>query len=92
VWFTPRPLYPRVKNPWYQLDSRLDGPQNRPGRRGEEKNLAPTRTRTPNPYCTDCVTPIPFSAYDEDEKSEIPEVLLKAYEFPSVMLHSQGVT
>jgi hypothetical protein len=27
VSFTPRPLYPQRKSPWYQLDRRLDGPQ-----------------------------------------------------------------
>jgi hypothetical protein len=47
VSFTPRPLYPRRKIPLYPLARRLCGPQNRSGRRGEEKNLAPTRTRTP---------------------------------------------
>jgi hypothetical protein len=38
VSFTPRPLYPP--------DRRLDGPQNRSGRRGEEKILDRTGTRT----------------------------------------------
>jgi hypothetical protein len=36
-----------VENPRYPLDWRLSRPQNRPGRRGEEKNLAPAGTRTP---------------------------------------------
>jgi hypothetical protein len=36
--FTPRPLYPRGKNPLYSLDGRLGGPQNRSGRRGEKKS------------------------------------------------------
>jgi hypothetical protein len=35
---TPRQLYPRVKSPRYPLDRRLRGPQNRSGRRKEEKN------------------------------------------------------
>jgi hypothetical protein len=39
--FTPRPLYPQGKSPWYQLDRRLVGPQSRSGRRGEEKNTQP---------------------------------------------------
>jgi hypothetical protein len=52
VTFTPRPLYPRTKSPWYPLDRRLGGPQNRSGRLGEEKNLAPTGTRTPTPRPT----------------------------------------
>jgi hypothetical protein len=43
VCFTPRPLYP-----WNPLDRRLDGPQNRSGRRGD-KNLTPTGTQTPDP-------------------------------------------
>jgi hypothetical protein len=42
--FTPRPLYPR-----YPLDRRLGGPQSPYGRRGEEKILDPTGSRTPTP-------------------------------------------
>jgi hypothetical protein len=38
VSFTPRPLYPQRKSPWYPLDRRLGGPQSRSGRGGEEKN------------------------------------------------------
>jgi hypothetical protein len=38
VNFTPRPLYPQGKSPWYPLDRRLGGPH---GRRGEEKILDP---------------------------------------------------
>jgi hypothetical protein len=37
VSFTPRPLYPQGKNPWYPLNRRLSGPQS-PSGRGEEKN------------------------------------------------------
>jgi hypothetical protein len=40
--FTPRPLYPRGKNPRYPLDRRLGGPQSRSGRFGEEKIFDPT--------------------------------------------------
>jgi len=29
VSFTPRPLYPQGKGPWYPLDRRLGGPQHR---------------------------------------------------------------
>jgi hypothetical protein len=36
---------PRRKSPCYPLDRRLIGPQNRSGRRGEEKNIAPTGTQ-----------------------------------------------
>jgi hypothetical protein len=39
VSFTPRPLYPQGKSPWYPLDRRLGGPQSRSGRGGEEKNF-----------------------------------------------------
>jgi hypothetical protein len=49
VGFTPVALYPRAKNPRYSLDRTQGGPQNRSGWRGEEKNLAPTGTRTPTP-------------------------------------------
>jgi hypothetical protein len=41
VRFTPRPLYPQGKSPWYTLDRRLSGPQSRSGRGGEEKNSQP---------------------------------------------------
>jgi hypothetical protein len=40
--FTPRPLYPRGKCPWYPLDRRLGGHQSQSGRRGEKKILDPT--------------------------------------------------
>jgi hypothetical protein len=36
--FTPRPLKPQGKSPWYPLDRRLCGNQSRSGRGGEEKN------------------------------------------------------
>jgi hypothetical protein len=32
------------------LDRRLNGPQNRSGRRGEEIDLVPNRTRIPTPW------------------------------------------
>jgi len=38
VSFTPRPLYPQGKNPWYPLDRGLGGPKSLSGRGGEEKN------------------------------------------------------
>jgi hypothetical protein len=41
VSFTPRPLYPQIKSDRYQLDGRLDEPQSRSGRGGEEKNSQP---------------------------------------------------
>jgi hypothetical protein len=42
VSFTPRPLYPKGKSPWYPLDRRLDGPQSHSGHSGgEEKNFQP---------------------------------------------------
>jgi hypothetical protein len=41
VSFTPRPLFPQGKSPWYPLDRRLGGPQSRSGRGGEEKNSQP---------------------------------------------------
>jgi hypothetical protein len=37
VSFMPRPLYPQVKRPWYELNKRLSGPQSRSGRGDEEK-------------------------------------------------------
>jgi hypothetical protein len=41
VSFTPRPLYSQEKSPSYPLDRRLDEPQSRSGRSGEEKNSQP---------------------------------------------------
>jgi hypothetical protein len=41
VSFTPRPLYPQGKSPWYPLDKKLGGPQSRSGGGGEEKNSQP---------------------------------------------------
>jgi hypothetical protein len=49
VSFTPRSLEPRRKSHRYPLDRRLGGPQNRSGRRGEERNRAPIWTQTPTP-------------------------------------------
>jgi hypothetical protein len=37
VSFTPQPLYPRGKSPWYPLDRRLVGLQCQSGRGGEKK-------------------------------------------------------
>jgi hypothetical protein len=41
VSFTPRPIYPQGKGPWFPLDRRLGGPQSRSGRGGEDKNSSP---------------------------------------------------
>jgi hypothetical protein len=57
VRFTPRPLYLRGKSPRYQLDRRLGGPQNQYGRRGEEKILDTTGTRTLTPLLS-CPKPV----------------------------------
>jgi hypothetical protein len=38
ISFTPRPLYLQGKSPWYPLDRRLGGTQNRSRRGGEEEN------------------------------------------------------
>jgi hypothetical protein len=42
VSFTPRPLYPQEKIPWYPLDRRLGGLQSRSGLGDEEKNTQPS--------------------------------------------------
>jgi hypothetical protein len=39
VSFTPRPLYPQGKSPWYLSDRRLDGSQSLSGCGGEEKSF-----------------------------------------------------
>jgi hypothetical protein len=46
VSFTPLLLYPQGKSPRYPLDRSLGWPQSQSGRRGEEKILDPTWTRT----------------------------------------------
>jgi hypothetical protein len=50
VRFTPRPLYPKGKSPWYPLDWRLGGPQSRSGCSGEEKNSQPCQDSNPRSY------------------------------------------
>jgi hypothetical protein len=49
ISFKPRQLYPQGMRPRYPLDRRLCGPQRRFGRRGEEKILDSTGTRTSTP-------------------------------------------
>jgi hypothetical protein len=49
VSFTPPSLYPQGKSSWFPLVRKLGGPQSWSGRRGEEKILDPTETRTPTP-------------------------------------------
>jgi hypothetical protein len=51
VSFTPRPLYPQGKSPWYPSDRRLGGPQSRSGRGGEEKNSEPPPGLEPSSLC-----------------------------------------
>jgi hypothetical protein len=56
VWmvsFTLWPHYSGEKSPMPTFDRRLDGPQNRPGRGGEEKKSQPPRgiePRSSSPY------------------------------------------
>jgi hypothetical protein len=48
ISFTPRPLHPQGKCPWYPLDRRLGGPQSRSGRGVKGRNSQPPAgTRTP---------------------------------------------
>jgi hypothetical protein len=49
VSFTPLPLFPRRKSPWYPLDKNLGWSQSRSGRRGEKKIVDTTGTRIPTP-------------------------------------------
>jgi hypothetical protein len=39
--FTPQPLYPQGKIPWYKFDTRVGRPQSPSGSGGEEKNSQP---------------------------------------------------
>jgi hypothetical protein len=39
--FTPQPLYPQGKSPWYTMDRKQDGLQRSSGFGGEEKNSQP---------------------------------------------------
>jgi hypothetical protein len=56
VSFTPPPLYPWGKNPWYLLNRRLVGLQSQSGCCGEEKILALLG-----------IEPKPFYRYDQNE-------------------------
>jgi hypothetical protein len=47
VSFTPGPLYPKGRSPWYPLDRRLSGPQSLSGRGGEEKFPRPRLESNP---------------------------------------------
>jgi hypothetical protein len=64
VSFTPQPLYPQGKSPWYPLRRRLGGPQSRPGQCGEEKNSQPLPRLEP-PYHPAC-SPALYSNKDTD--------------------------
>jgi hypothetical protein len=59
VSFTPRPLYPQGKSPWYPSDRRLSGSQSRSGRDEEEKKSFHFTCRELNPV----VQPVAESLY-----------------------------
>jgi hypothetical protein len=56
ISFTPLPLYPQSKSPWYPLYSRLCGPQRRSGRGGEINVLHASEVYSPPPKGTLCST------------------------------------
>jgi len=49
VSFTPRPLYPEGKRPWYPLDRRLGESQSCYGGDGEEEKSLPLPEVEPKP-------------------------------------------
>jgi hypothetical protein len=49
VGFTPHPINPRKKGPWYILDKMLSAPQSRSGQHEEIQIVKPTETLTPTP-------------------------------------------
>jgi hypothetical protein len=69
VSYRSRALYPRGKSSLYTLNRTLVGPHTWYGRSRENKNLAPTETRAPNPWpfspvssrYNDCPIPAPCS-------------------------------
>jgi hypothetical protein len=67
VSFTSRQLYPRGKSRRYPLDWRLGEPQNRSGRRGEEKNPAPTGTPNSDPSAVRPVASRCTAMFQRDE-------------------------
>jgi hypothetical protein len=77
VSFTTLPFKPREKSPRYALDRKLDGSQNRSGRRGEKKIFDPTGTRNSDPSViqpvgsryTDCAIRAPGS--DNNKSNEL---------------------
>jgi hypothetical protein len=70
------PLYPQGKSPWYPLDRRLDGPQSRSGRGGEEKNYQPLLGLEPPTIqpvaqrCTIGLSRVPFETLQDAEISK----------------------
>jgi hypothetical protein len=63
VSFTPRPLYPQGKSPWYPLDRRLAGSQSRSGHGGEKKNSQPLSGLEPpiiQPEALRCTIQLPL--------------------------------
>jgi hypothetical protein len=68
VSFTPRPLHPQEKSPWYPLDRKLGWPQSQSGRGGEEKISQPLPGLKPpisQPVAHRCTTELPRLQYLE---------------------------
>jgi hypothetical protein len=77
VSFTPRPLYPQGKSPWYPLDRRLGGPQSRSGHGGEEKNSQPpSGIESLNPDCP-CSLKIDNTTHIENTLKRAEQVYIK---------------
>jgi hypothetical protein len=77
VSFTPLPLYPQGKSPWYPLDRRLGGPQSHSGGGGEEKNSQPPPEIEPqNPYHPACSPALYRLSYDVSHTYLIPILIL----------------
>jgi hypothetical protein len=90
VSFTPRPLYPQGKSPWYPSDRRLGGPQSRCGRGGEKKNSHPRRKSNPR---TPIVQPVDFMIITwqttfQMYKTCIYEGVTKSFRTKSVTKHT----
>jgi hypothetical protein len=91
-WFTCRPIcLPRKRVPLYSLDKRLGGPHSRFGRRGEEKFLDPTGTRTPT-----VLLRLPFDFYEQckfwQHLMEIPKTEYHSGHFITSRRETHGST
>jgi hypothetical protein len=83
VSFTPQPLYPQGKSPWYPMERGMGGPQSQSGRGGEEKNsqllpgpehaiIQPLPSAVPLSYPGSLRIPVPRYCQDSTLSASVP--------------------